>query len=187
MSRTATGALLSDRRSFRTHLAALARARGAGPFIEFTEASALFRELSLRPEGIVVVDLDHQTDDPFEIVREVRARWPDVQIAAIGGPPDHSDGWLVQAVTAWDARPLRAYANEPAAAYGAMWSKLTRRQREVLAHLGEGEDNLKIAACLGISERAVKAHVSALLHVFAAENRTQLALLASRREIREHG
>jgi two-component system nitrate/nitrite response regulator NarL len=54
----------------------------------------------------------------------------------------------------------------------------------VLGHLSTGSDNLKIAAHLGISERAVKAHVSALLSVFSAENRTELAVLACRAGVR---
>src|SRR3712207_7722132 len=49
----------------------------------------------------------------------------------------------------------------------------TPRQRDVLGYLSVGSDNLKIAAHLGISERAVKAHISALLSRFGAENRTR--------------
>ncbi|MBN1210924.1 MAG: response regulator transcription factor [Myxococcaceae bacterium] len=61
---------------------------------------------------------------------------------------------------------------------------MTPRQRDVLGHLSTGSDNLKIAAHLGISERAVKAHVSALLSLFNAENRTELAVLACRAGMR---
>jgi len=57
-------------------------------------------------------------------------------------------------------------------------SELTPRELEVLGHIGEGEDNLKIAACLGITERTVKAHVTSLYRRLGLENRAQMALLA---------
>lgn len=58
------------------------------------------------------------------------------------------------------------------------WGTLTPRQRQVLGLLGCGVDNQKLASALGISERAVKAHVSALLEKFKADSRTELALIA---------
>lgn len=57
-------------------------------------------------------------------------------------------------------------------------SQLTPRELEVLSHIAEGEDNLKIAACLGITERTVKAHVTSLYRRLNLENRAQMALLA---------
>jgi len=57
---------------------------------------------------------------------------------------------------------------------------LTPREREVLAHVTVGHDNLKIAAQLNISERTVKAHVGSLYRKVEAENRVELALLGRR-------
>lgn len=54
----------------------------------------------------------------------------------------------------------------------------TRRQLEVLSLLGNGSSNKIIARHLGISERTVKLHVSALLSTLGARNRTQLLVLA---------
>jgi DNA-binding NarL/FixJ family response regulator len=56
--------------------------------------------------------------------------------------------------------------------------RLTGREREVLAHVGSGADNLKIASLLKITERTVKAHVSSLYRKLGPENRVALALLA---------
>jgi two-component system, NarL family, nitrate/nitrite response regulator NarL len=56
--------------------------------------------------------------------------------------------------------------------------RLTPREREVLAHVAAGHDNLKIAALLNISERTVKSHVISVYRKLDAENRVQLALLA---------
>jgi DNA-binding NarL/FixJ family response regulator len=64
------------------------------------------------------------------------------------------------------------------------WRTLTKRQRQVLALLGCGIDNQKLANALGISERAVKAHVSALLQKFKADSRTELALIACHANLR---
>lgn len=57
-------------------------------------------------------------------------------------------------------------------------ARVSPREREVLALVGEGADNLTIAARLGITERTVKAHVTSLYRKLGAESRLQLALLA---------
>lgn len=62
--------------------------------------------------------------------------------------------------------------------------QLSVREREVLAYISAGADNLKIASHLGISERTVKAHVSSLYKKLGSENRTQLALSALQLGIR---
>jgi DNA-binding NarL/FixJ family response regulator len=61
---------------------------------------------------------------------------------------------------------------------------LTAREREVLAYIAGGADNLKIATFLKISERTVKAHVSSLYRKLGPENRAQLALLARQLGVR---
>lgn len=55
---------------------------------------------------------------------------------------------------------------------------ISQRELEVLAHIGAGMDNLKIASMLGISEHTVKAHVGQLYRKLGRENRTEMALLA---------
>jgi two-component system nitrate/nitrite response regulator NarL len=62
--------------------------------------------------------------------------------------------------------------------------RLTMRERQVLGYLALGDDNLKIAAMLGLSERTVRAHVSGLYRKLGSENRAQLALLARRYGVR---
>lgn len=61
---------------------------------------------------------------------------------------------------------------------------LTQREREVLAYVAGGADNLKIAAHLKIAERTVKSHVTQLYRKLGSENRTQLALRACHLGIR---
>jgi DNA-binding NarL/FixJ family response regulator len=58
---------------------------------------------------------------------------------------------------------------------------LTRRERDVLRLLVEGDSNREIAERLGIREQTVKDHVSALLKKFDARSRVALAVAAVRR------
>ncbi|WP_307872514.1 response regulator transcription factor [Paractinoplanes ovalisporus] len=55
---------------------------------------------------------------------------------------------------------------------------LTEREAEVLAGLGNGESNLRIARRLHLSEATVKGYVSRLLVKLDCDNRTQAGLLA---------
>lgn len=57
----------------------------------------------------------------------------------------------------------------------------TARQMEVLALLAHGLQNKHIAAVLGIAERTVKLHVTALLDTLQASNRTHLLVRARER------
>jgi DNA-binding CsgD family transcriptional regulator len=60
-----------------------------------------------------------------------------------------------------------------AAAAAARWS-LTPRQRDVLALLLEGVTTRAIAASLGVSERAVELHITAMFEKAQVENRAEL-------------
>jgi DNA-binding NarL/FixJ family response regulator len=57
----------------------------------------------------------------------------------------------------------------------------TVRQLEVLALLAHGQPNKRIASMLGIAERTVKLHITALLTLMGARNRTQLLVVARER------
>ncbi|MFJ8165178.1 response regulator [Streptomyces sp. NPDC096136] len=59
-------------------------------------------------------------------------------------------------------------------------ARLTGREREVLAMLGEGLSNQDIAARLGIGTGTVKSHVGAILDKTGSTSRVQAALLAHR-------
>lgn len=54
----------------------------------------------------------------------------------------------------------------------------TARQLEVLALVAQGQPNKRIASELGIAERTVKLHVTALLETLGARNRTHLLVVA---------
>lgn len=85
-----------------------------------------------------------------------------------------SGGSLLQPVVA--ARVLRHVASRGGAAdspAGPSAISLTPRERDVLGHLVRGSSNKQIAAALGVSERTVKFHVSAIFTKLGAGNRTE--------------
>lgn len=57
---------------------------------------------------------------------------------------------------------------------------LTAREREVLAEVAHGRSNREIARELGLAEKTVKTHVSAILMKLGVQDRTQAALYAVR-------
>jgi DNA-binding CsgD family transcriptional regulator len=79
--------------------------------------------------------------------------------------------------------PTAATAPEPEPptdADAALLGRLTTREREVLALVGEGRANRDIAAALYISERTARTHVSNILRKLELSSRTQAAILANR-------
>lgn len=58
------------------------------------------------------------------------------------------------------------------------WDALSKRERQVLSLVAEGQTNPEIAENLFISPRTVKNHVSNILHKLDLPDRTQAALLA---------
>lgn len=196
-------AILSDQNLFREGVVQLLQSQGFSRVSEHRRASELLHALEDNPPRLVLVDMDHSADDPFALLRDLRTRAPRTTVVIIGTAPQvgaaHGvvDG-VVETPEA-NAQVLRAVVglaqmsehptalpppSPEAQLQRQQWSMLTPRQRDVLGFLATGSDNLKIAANLGISERAVKAHVSALLSLFSAENRTELAVLACRAGLR---
>jgi DNA-binding NarL/FixJ family response regulator len=66
-------------------------------------------------------------------------------------------------------------------------ARLTAREREVLAHMAQGENNAAIAASLFLTERAVEKHINSLFHKLGlteepAVHRRVMAVLAFLRD-----
>jgi DNA-binding NarL/FixJ family response regulator len=67
----------------------------------------------------------------------------------------------------------------PSKAGVAPFAELTRREREVLDQVARGADNAQIAARLGLAEKTVRNHITAIFDKMAVENRSQ-AIVAAR-------
>lgn len=90
-----------------------------------------------------------------------------------------------QGGSSFPASKFSFFANvTPAEETPAELLKLSPRERQVLECVAGGADNVRIATLLGITERTVRAHISALYRKLAAENRTSLALLSRRLGLR---
>jgi DNA-binding NarL/FixJ family response regulator len=92
---------------------------------------------------------------------------------------------VIKSVMEGNATPATLSATKPAsvamAASGVKESQvslLTLRQIEVLSRVCQGKANKQIATELGLSEKTVKAHVTAIFKVLGVANRTQAALAA---------
>jgi two-component system, NarL family, nitrate/nitrite response regulator NarL len=66
-------------------------------------------------------------------------------------------------------------SSDPSVAAGPGRPTLTDRQIDVLRRLSEGQPNKEIAAELDLSEKTVKAHVTAIFRALNVVNRTQAA------------
>jgi two-component system, NarL family, nitrate/nitrite response regulator NarL len=192
-------AIVSDQNLFREGFVQLLHSQGFQSVSEYPSAAELLSTIEHTAIQLVLVDMEHTADEPFLLLRNLRSRAPRSTVVIIGTAQQvgaangTADGALetpeANAQVLHAVVGLAQLAEQPAAMpppspeaqhQRKQWSMLTPRQRDVLGFLSTGSDNLKIAANLGISERAVKAHVSALLSLFTAENRTELAVLACR-------
>jgi DNA-binding NarL/FixJ family response regulator len=196
-------AILSERNLFREGLLEILHKRGHPSIIEATTVAELIEQLERQPLALVLIDLEQERDDPRETLRQIRAVSPDTSIVMIGTTLQNAalaraaDGWLespeadgagLDRMAGAADRPhvgrLHFRPSARLAQERQTWDRLTVRQEEVIELLAEGADNRRIAAALGITERAVKAHVGALLKRFKAGNRTEIAVLAARAGLR---
>jgi two-component system, NarL family, nitrate/nitrite response regulator NarL len=153
-------------------------------------------------------------EDGFFVLRELRACFPGVRTLVFSAEMDPkvvercyaegASGYLFKVSTGCEevaealrriaagerifplqitSRPEQGELREPEP---EMLARLTPREREILAYVAAGADNLKIAVLAHISERTVKAHVSNLYRKLEVENRTQLAIRARELGIRAH-
>jgi two-component system nitrate/nitrite response regulator NarL len=190
--------VLSDRTIFRDCLICFLQRQGFTEIVGAPTVAGFARRAGGRPApDLVLLDLRQERSDPRILLQRIRKRWRDTTVVAMGSALEvaaharDADGYLelpgarardIVAFAAAIERPRRGQIRFPVSPAvereRERWDRLTAREREVLDMLVSGADNLKIAALLGISERAVKAHITSLFEKFEVENRTELALLA---------
>ena len=198
-------ALLDDERIFRDSLTVLLGSFGIEVVCSTGDARELMELVRRHELPLAIMGLPHGVArDGAGVLRNLVEVQPQLRSVVVSTSADHffasacydAGAWaflhrsaasassLVAAVNAV-SRGTRltpelapARFNEPMMMTRGGRPRLTAREREVLALVGTGADNLKIAATLSISERTVKSHMASLYQKLAAENRVQLALRA---------
>ncbi len=152
---------------------------------------------SLRPD-IVLLDLKLPGMDGVAVLRPLRAAGLRVLVLTSATEPsaaaaavragaagvvykDIDPAALVRAIrSVHDGNVLLAPEAIGSLIRGSRADTLTAREREVLAGIADGKSNREIARLLRVSEKTVKAHVSAVLAKLGVQDRTQAAVYAVR-------
>lgn len=145
---------------------------------------------------LVLLDLELADTGALSLVESLHAQWPELPVVVLASQegPDH----LRQAINAGAAgfipksaatrvliKALQQVGEEQTAgAPTTEGTRLTQRQVEVLGRLCEGKTNKQIALELGLSEKTIKAHVTAIFKALGVVNRTQAVLVAPRAGVR---
>ena len=152
---------------------------------------------SLRPD-IVLLDLKLPGMDGVAVLRPMRAAGLRVLVLTSATEPstaaaavragaagvvykDIDPAALVRGIrSVHDGNVLLAPEAIGSLVRGSRADTLTAREREVLAGIADGKSNREIARLLRVSEKTVKAHVSAVLAKLGVQDRTQAAVYAVR-------
>lgn len=170
---------------------------------------ALDRIAAMEPTGdlpdVVLMDMLMPVLDGAATTRQVKTRWPHIEVLAMTSFVEESTirdaleagaaGYLLKDTDADElarairltaagkmhlnptvARLLAESVRQPQSAHDS----LTPREREVLSLIAEGNSNRQIAQTLVVSERTARTHVSNILSKLGLASRTQAALWAVR-------
>lgn len=194
--------------------------RGVSAYLELVEdievvgeagdgRQALHRIAALEPGGdlpdVVLMDLVMPVMDGITATREVKSRWPAIEVVAMTSFVEEAKirdalaagaaGYLLKDADADQlARAIRAalaggmhldpmvarLLADSARGPRRPAERLTPREREVLALVAQGASNRQIARTLVIGERTARTHVSAIFTKLGLVSRTQAALWAVR-------
>jgi DNA-binding NarL/FixJ family response regulator len=197
------------RQGLRTFLATTGDIRVVGEASDGSETLTQLHALGDRGEApdVVLMDLLMSPMDGIEATRQIRARYPQVQVVALTSFVEEEKAHAALDAGASGFLLKDADADEVAAAIRAAHrgevhldsaiagrliralrapstpqagSTLTEREREVLQLVAVGKANKDIAAELNISERTARTHVSSILTKLRLTSRTQAALWAVR-------
>jgi two-component system, NarL family, response regulator LiaR len=173
---------------------------------EAGDGDEAIREAERLQPDVVVIDLVMPRLDGVQAMRELRERVPGTRAIVLTSFLDDerllpamragAAGYLLKSVQPPElARAVRAAVAgealiDPAVAARLVErleddrheraDQLTPRERDVLALIGRGYANKRIAIELGIAEKTVKTHVSHVLAKLGVADRTQAALYAAR-------
>jgi two-component system nitrate/nitrite response regulator NarL len=207
-------ALLIPQRLLREALAQQLAAKGHRVLRCTGDRDELFAALETQRPQVTLLDVDPWNTGPdagLDALKALRAWYPDIRVLALAHLPSpelvedihraRAHGLLDKDETGlallfqaletvheggrfFPVATLAAMTPVPSEDAGVRSGVLTEREIEVLRYIAAGADNLQIAKELHVSERTVRAHVSALYRKLAAQNRVALALQAARMGIK---
>jgi two-component system nitrate/nitrite response regulator NarL len=186
--RQGLAALLVDSGAAREVLHAADQAQGLALLAAHPDLDAVLLDLKLPDsEGLGAITAFGQQSPSVPIVIVSASEDPTdvrraLELGALGYvPKSASPETLLSAIRlvlsgAIYIPPLMLDASEPQAVVRA--SALTPRQTEILAAIAGGGSNRDIGQMFGLSEKTVKAHISAIFRTLGVSSRTQAAATA---------
>lgn len=202
--------ILEDERLLRDALAAYLPTKGFTVRLATGDKEQFLEEVFRRPPAVVLVDLRLGADsdaapEGLSVLEWLRDAAPETRAVVLSAStnPEHARQAVEYGACAFLDKHALPMANlaptleriangerlvpipdllpqEQPQRPPSLADQLTSRERDVLRYVAIGADNLKIAAQLAITERTVRAHVSALYRKLSADNRTELALTGRR-------
>jgi len=182
------------------------------PDADVAEAESAATALEILKKGpdpdLALVDVRMPDLDGLELLRAMKAEWPDIPVIMIStyenapyvkrALADGAAGYLLKDATPED---LAQAINVAMSGSGNVLSprviqnlfedheqgngngrrndfSLTQRENDILELLAEGRANRDIAQALFLSEKTVKAHLAAIFRKLGVTNRTQAAMMA---------
>ena len=165
---------------------------------------------------IVLMDIRLPDQTGITACRQIRERWPAVQVLMLTSFADEdlvleainagAAGYVLKQLDTTDLlKAIRAVGQgdailDPAVtqkvmarvrraeqeAHNAAFHDLSEREIEVLAHVSQGKTNAEIGVLLMLSEKTVRNHVSTILSKLNLTNRIEAATYAVRHHIEQH-
>jgi len=198
MASATTVHLVDDDPSFLTAMSRFIRAAGF-PVAVYTSAAELLASISPATRGCVVADLDMPGVDGLELQTLLLERGIAMPVVFLTGRGDISSSvramrsgavdfleklaprdQLLAAVTRALERDAEAqHTRTRLAERRRRFDALTERERQVLLLVVRGKMNKQIAATLGIHERTVKLHRTAITSKLGIHSVAELAVLAA--------
>lgn len=199
--------IVDDHSLLRDGLSALLQQLGPDTRVLAAADGAAALEIVERENDLdaVIVDLGLPGMDGAALIEVFGARRPDLPVIVLSASENAADVRRAMALGALGYVPKSAnpetllsaiklvlsgeiyvppllLQSAPAAPVVDTAAKLTPRQADVLACMARGLSNKAAARELGMSEKTVKAHVTAILRALGASNRVQAVTIARERQ-----
>jgi DNA-binding NarL/FixJ family response regulator len=175
---------------------------------EAESAAAALVVLRKEKVDLALVDVRMPDLDGLELLRTVKAEWPDIPVIMLStyenapyvkrALADGASGYLLKDATPEDLSQAinvamsgsgnvlsprviqNLFDDAESGSNGGRRSEfsLTQRENDILGLLAEGRSNREIAQSLYLSEKTVKAHLAAIFRKLGVTNRTQAAMAA---------